>query len=62
MTVSTRCASALSIFGSEVEKNPCTSVVALLGPITNHYSKANLGVLIVRSMDGGTTCNPDPAP
>ena len=62
MTVSASCASALSIVGSEVEKNHCTSIVALLGPITNHYSKANLGVLIIRNMAGDTTCNPDPAP
>lgn len=29
------------------KKTHCISAVAPLGPITNHYSKANLGVLII---------------
>lgn len=43
-------------------KNPCSSAVALLGPTTNPGSRASLGMLLVWNRDGGSTCDPAPAP
>lgn len=43
-------------------RKSCSSIVVLLGPITNPGSRATLGVLLARNRDGDSTCDPAPAP